>query len=410
MNSPTLFLSEIDIHHTSPMTGNALREYIIMHSLFFNKLITGDSQFNNNPHLRSLLWDKEAPNSVNHPGDFSVFLKEGYLLPAIRKDYSSLNDVRKDHLTRGVANVPGKGYVDYLQDCLGGKRETFDLTQVSTIFRNRVLSAFSSQENTGRGKLSKQATLKVYEFVLSQEPLYFNSFRKWARKQINSGKMTEREYRLADKLVAGCYRHNIALSLDTNIDVSIAKRRDIYPFSVVMGNKTIFRQDVQNRKTWEISPKIIFMQNILSNIPAQVLIDIKGADKRKPLKRFSNLSNQLEEFRRGKNTNIETLVGTLEDYLAEVELVFLDYLVPKQRANYTAKKQKAKEKTYIKLFQDGTVFIIGLVTGKFLVDILHIGYGTFANSKEASLQEDFVDGYLVGRAINKSFIKVEKSE
>ncbi len=274
MTKADLFLTEVDIHREPPLRGKELRAYIILHALFFDELITGDSQLNNNPSLRSLIWDDESTEHLEEkcPRDLSLLLREGYLLPAIRKEYRSLNDLRVEHLARNVKDVPSEHYTTFVDECLSGKRRTYDGDIVSLVFRNSVLDAFSSQDNIGKGKLSKQTAKRVYEYVASQDKLLYNSLRDWASQEVQNGNLTERERRYIDRVVGGCYRPNVGLCLNVNIDVPISSTGAIYPFSILLGNNELFHAVGQQRQEWELSPKVFLSREILSVIPAEALI------------------------------------------------------------------------------------------------------------------------------------------
>lgn len=410
MNKSALFLTEVDIHHPRPLMGKTLRAYIILHALFFDELITGDSQFNNNPYLRSLIGSDESTEHIAQqcPRDLSCFLEEGYLLPAIRKEYRSLNDLRLEHLARNVDNVPSERYIRFVEECLSGQRKTYDGDVVSTIFRNRVLDAFSSQENIGRGKLSRQTAKRVHDYVANQEKLLYKSLRDWALQEVRNGKLTEREYHRIDRIVAGCYRHNVALSLNTNLDIPTSPLRAIYPFSILLGKNELFYAAGQKRKDWELSPKVFLSHEILSTIPAEALVQIKGTKKTQPSHHYNTLVQSLERFRQGKNINIEDVVGSLEEYLAEVELIFRDYLSSKHRGEYMAQKQKAKQKAIVKVIVDGIVTLLGFIPymGN-AISLIYAGFGAYRDLREVSKQQDLIHGYLMGRATDERLFRIE---
>ena len=412
MTKSALFLTEVDIHHHHPLMGRTLRAYIILNALFFDELIIGDSQFNNNPYLRSLIGGDESTEQLAQqcPRDLSLLLREGYLLPAIRREYHSLNDLRVEHMARNVDNVPSEHYITFVEGCLMGQRRTYDGDIVSTIFRNRVLDAFSSQENIGRGKLSNQTAKRVYEYVASQDKLLYKSLRDWALQEIQNGNLTEREYYRIDRIIAGCYRHNVALSLDTTLDVPISPNRAIYPFSILLGKNELFHAAGQQRRSWELSPKVFLSREILSVIPAEVLVHIKGSKKTQPTHHYTTMIQSLEHFRQGQNINIEDMFGALENYLAEVELIFWDYLSSKQREGYLAQKQKAKQKAIVKVIVDGFVALLELIpyVGNF-IGLIHAGFGAYRDLQEVSKQHGLIHGYLMGRVMDKRLFRIEKA-
>lgn len=393
----SLFLTEVDIHHPKPLLDENLRAYIVQHSLFFEKCVVGDSQFNNNPNFRNLMWEKEANTQpATHPRDLWELAEKGFLVPAIRNEYGSLTALRKDHANRNVEHLPLEAYSTMMDEKLGNKIETYNIKDVSVAFRERVLEALDSEDNVGRGKISQKIALLVKDYVLKQDPLLFDSFRKWMQVQIGAGSMNERDYYLVDRLTAGAYRHNVAIALNKNLDIPISKKRDIFPISITMGNLEKEQGD-KKIQTIHIRPSVVLSQKILGQIPASVLVEIK---KRNP--HYSRIVMAMENFRSTNAMDLEKFAGDLERYLADLEITFNQILTQRQKSDFLELKKKAKRKALLKLFIDlGATLaqpVSWLKVGLDVYDVVNTFYGDISEIRAANNQTEMLDGYILGRS------------
>ncbi len=408
MKKTKLFLTEVDHHHPRQLSKQELRAYILLHSLFFDKLLVGDSQFNNNQRMRSLIWGNE-PNlshSENTFSDMSFFLQEGYLSPVIRKDYGTLQNLREEHERRGVEDVPSQEFVEFADEKIINQKEFYDIETVSRTFRVRVLKAFTSPINCGQGKLSKRKLHHVYDYVLSQEKLLYKSLRDWAQQEIRNGYFSDRDYRLIDKIVSGAYRHNVAFSIDTNIDMPINESRDPFLVQMNFGDMNwpiISPNQYEKSAEWHLAPARHLSNSFLSKIPAEAFQYIKGSknNKIKPLQSYKKIIKHLERFRLGKTVKIEKFVGDLELYLNEVQIILLDHSTTKSRSDYLARKNKETKGAIVKLFVDNLFCVIGLIpyVGD-VVGFLHAGFGGLNDLRDIARQEDFLKGYIAGRSLS----------
>ncbi|MBI4731984.1 MAG: hypothetical protein HY781_07640 [Chloroflexi bacterium] len=352
----SLFLTEVDIHHPKPLLDENLRAYIVQHSLFFEKCLVGDSQFNNNPNFRKLIWDKEANTQpVSYPQDLWELSEKGFLIPAVRNEYGSLTALRKDHASRHVEHLPTEAYVTLMDEKLGDKMETYNIRDVSIAFRERVLEALDSQDNVGRGKISKKTSLLMRNYVERQDPLLFDSFRKWMRVQIENGNMTERDYYLVDRLTAGAYRHNVAIALNKNLDIPASHSRDIYPITITLGSTGNILPGMRSKKI-DIKSTMVLSSKVLSQIPAEALIEIKTNGMY-----FVKVVNALEKFRLNNSINMEEFGELLENYFSEVQYVFLNTIPSKHQAALRRIKNEEVAKLILKNSPDIGLSILAFV-------------------------------------------------
>lgn len=130
-----------DTHEAEPSI-RLLRGYLVRHALFRGPLVVGDSQINNNPHLRELLRpdpDREFPVAR----DLSVLLEEGHLVPVVREGRTSLAEIHASQRERDVQGLPPAAYVEYLDDNRHDFGRGYDVGLLARQFRRQMLFQFS---------------------------------------------------------------------------------------------------------------------------------------------------------------------------------------------------------------------------------------------------------------------------
>ncbi len=114
----------------------------------------------------------------------------------------------------------------------------------------------------------------------------------------------------------------------------------------------------------------------------------------------------------------------MEEYLAEVELIFIDYLSQKKREDYLKRKKEARRNANVKVIIDSAVAILGLYQyiepyidpyiNRYIgnainaIGLIHTAFGVIRDLKEVSKQQDFIHGYLMGRTMDKRLFRIEK--
>ncbi len=335
---------------------------------------------------------------------------EGYLVPAIRSNLSSLEDLRKKQLK--LSDVPSQEYTSFVQDRLGGSRENYDLERVSQLFYKRTLNAFSSADNSGPGKLSKEKIDYVYRAILEMPELdpdrilKYSSVREWAKGEVKNGKLIDRDYNLVDHLVASCYSNNVAISMQANIDVpiTIPELEGVYPFELVFGDVRAHNRLARKRaiaKEWLLPPAIFLSEEFLAHMPAEALTYIKGSKSKntQPLVNYQTVTDLLEEYREKQTIDIENFVHELVVYLAEVDVIVLDFLSGRNKSGYLEKKRKAKRGAKLKIVTNAGLSAISLIPGAGAITVAQAAYGAIADLRGAEKQKEWLSGYMAGRAI-----------
>lgn len=400
-----LYLTEVDIHkvpskkQNQKLMGPTLRSSIIRHSLFFEKLLVGDSQCNNNPFFRQLIWTNEnSPFSVDCPQDLWQLVKDGSLLPVIRNEYGTLTSLRRDHESKNVEFLPTLEYTQSMDDWIGSKAETYNIKDVSIAFRERVLESLDDPKNSGAGKISRKTLDYVKnQYVIKQSPLLYNSLRIWMHEEMRQGKLTEKEYRFVDHLVADAYLYNVPISLNKNIDI-ITKGKNYFPISISMGNKSrIPHEKIIDQ--YELNSSFVLMEEALQNIPAEAILLIKKQGI------YPKFTNALTKFREDNYLNLEEFGELTQLYLTELEYIYGQYLKKGNLQDLKSKVRKSNFKTIIKYTFENALAILSMIPFNNpsislsinSIALTHACYGTIRDITSAENEIQFTKGIIVGR-------------
>lgn len=402
-----LFLTEIDKHRPNPYSAENLRAYIVGQSLFVDQLLTADSQFNNNPSFRSLIFPKEniRRRELKVPNDLGLLVREGYLLPAIRKDFTDLHAVQKKHIKKKVSDTPSKQYVNYVMACLNGQRVSFDGDEVSGAFKKRVLQAFSSSANGNRGGLSQRTANRIRDYSESRTELLYIDLRKWLNQQVGKGIITRREYKIADNKIGDAYRHNVPYSMGVSIDVPLSQSENYLPIDIRVGNKQglkLARNAREFSGKYTLPPMLFLSRKFLQKVSAEALIAIKGSrnGKIKACSHYENVIRQLREFRIQGQINLDDFVQELHLYMNEVQYVFSTTLPQRDRILFLSESNKSKVGGRIHSYlRENGVNLISLVTGR-LGMLFGLVWANFSATKENLMdirqRDEIVDAFDLG--------------
>jgi hypothetical protein len=328
----SIYLTKPDVHNFSKrLIGKDLRAYIVFQSLFNEKLIVSDSAFNNNKFFRDLIWKNESNESVNkYPQDLGKLIENGFLVPAVRNEFGSLSALQRDHFGRGVKDVPDPTYSQLIDDLVGNHIETYNVSRVSVTFRDRVLEALDDHEFMMAGGVKDDVTKLTKDFVLRQDPLYFNSMREWLNDK--SG-ISKKDAQFIDKLVAGSYLFNVGIALDKKLDIPINKSRDVYPISLNLGDISKI-PNVDCSKSIEINSSIILSKKLLSQIPIDAIIELKKD------RSHTKIIHDIENFRNNDSPDFDNFALDLEKYLEVAESAFFEYMSGSQKSKILGERRK----------------------------------------------------------------------
>jgi hypothetical protein len=350
------------------------------------------------------VWDHERPvEGADFPQDLYELTEMGLLAPALRREYGSLTALRQEHAARRVENVPDEAYTRLIDEKSKGAAELYDLKVVAQAFRERVLEALDDPNNVGRGKIGRRVRDLVKDWVLGQDPLLFAALRGWMKEQRDAGRLTERDYRIVDRMVAEAYRYNVGIALNKNLDVSLSHRRDLYPVTLSMGSGIEEARDRRPAprpvtRQIEIRPTVYLAQPVLARVPAAALAAVRRHSQYRP-----KVAGALEVFRATRSIDLDAFAGDLETYLAEVEMAFNDFLSHRQQAEIFDLQKRGRIRAYVKGVVDGGMNFVGLIPGigsviSTVYGMINTAAGTVAEVRAAARQEERMRGYILGRS------------
>jgi hypothetical protein len=299
--------------------------------LMSERVLTADSQFNNNRLLRALVDQREELDFGRPiPRDFALLLGQGYFVPLVRADLGSLAAVRAEHVGRRVEDTPSPEYVAFVEERLGGNWPTYDPRAVSQLFKSRVLGQFGSSLSRGSGRLRNEVASSVLRYVEGQDTLLYDSLRKWMRKDLAAGRLSNRDYTLIDNMVADCYRLNVPISLACRLDVPVAGRVLNLPLDLQLGNSATLRSLTGQgaSQTVSLPATYVLSRDFLAAMPASALLEIKGSPSANiaPLDEYRKMLELIRKYERTGDIELESFADQLERYLEQVKRIGLAHM------------------------------------------------------------------------------------
>ncbi|MFD7879930.1 hypothetical protein ACFV5G_38640 [Streptomyces sp. NPDC059766] len=179
-----VYLSDVEPHSAAPVDGAAdLRARILLHVLFSDTLLIGDSQSLNNRYFRALVSGRQmsvsgtAVPGVTTLSDLAPLLTEGHIRVALRSG-ATHHGIRNAHAAKNVDNVPDPDYVDELQAMTSGHALTYDGTAVSAAFKAGVLERIDGALAFARGD-ARHSLRAAHDWAADQSPLEYKAIRDW---------------------------------------------------------------------------------------------------------------------------------------------------------------------------------------------------------------------------------------
>jgi hypothetical protein len=400
-----MYVTEADPHNSAPrepLSGTKLRAHLMLLAMFYDKLMVGDSQIINNPHLRSLIWPGEPSVEPEMPVDLGLLLQKGVLFPAIRSGMSSLSSVWQDLEDRKTEGISSREYVHFVEDSLRGEYPiSYDGRMVSALFQEQVLASLApDNEEVRLGRSIRQA---AYDHVAMQETLYYKKFRDWMREQMDVGRMSEYHRRVLEKVFSAAYRHNVPKAIDgSQIDVPLEKSRFWTPVEIKLGSPNLAsRSTSAGFATYPMQPFVI-SQHVLGRIRAQTLLAIMDDPARRPVVR------QIRTFCRTGSADFQRFRDDVEKFLASAqEIIYAD--ANKQLRELINRRKRAQGKARLTVARDVGLAVAGLdiwhTVGQIGGDVASAaGYTGLAITAFASYQtlRHFNEAYRHGWALGAS--------
>jgi hypothetical protein len=379
-----------------------LRSYLMMHAMFFDRLMVGDSQLINIAYLRSLLWPEESVGGPV-PADLSALLARGVLVPALRSSADSLHEVRADLARRGVSYAGSERYVHFIEESAGGTRPIiYEADKVSALFRDQVLATLDSTNTYLRLKDSVRRL--AYDYVASQDVLYHIRMRQWMESQVSAGTLTAYHKGKLEDVLAACYLNNVPKSINGSlIDVPLDPRKFWTPIDIRLGRRSAISGSspsdfvAHSMRPFSVSP------HTLGKLPVETLLAIRADPARRPALR------RLEEFRRTGEVDAPKLAEELEAFLYSAEEIAYSDARGELREHIRATR-RSRRRGRLAIVRDMGLAVAGVsiwgsagdITGQIATAAGYAGLAVTAWASIHALRnfgDTYRHGYAVGRAV-----------
>ncbi|MEV7354264.1 hypothetical protein [Kitasatospora sp. NPDC091276] len=178
-----IYLSDVEPHAAAPIDrASDLRSRVLLHVLFADTLLIGDSQGLNNRYFRALVDVEEARKVRWSPGtaalsDFGALLEAGRLRVALRAG-GTLHRISDGHRAEGVENAPDVTYVERLTGVSSAHTVPYDGSAVAAAFKSGVLTRIEAAERDFAGS-AREALEAARAWVSEQDPLLYKQLRDW---------------------------------------------------------------------------------------------------------------------------------------------------------------------------------------------------------------------------------------
>lgn len=285
-----------------------LRGYLIRHALFRGPLLVGDSQINNNPHLRELLWPgREREFPVRR--DLSVLLEDGHLTPVVRQGRASLTEIHASQRERGVEGLPPAGYVEYLDAHRHDFGRGYDVGLLALQFRTQLLLQFSPAN--ARCALASRERALVTRWINDQEVVYFDGLRAWATRSRDAGALSQADWDAIDDTAAVCYRYNVPLALGLATDYPQARDLRWGMIDLPLGGGIPGQRKGDQDQVSEVFelPFLALSLDRCATIPARLVTLLKSEPVHYRLRRA------VSAYEAGKPVDSATLAGEFEGFI-----------------------------------------------------------------------------------------------
>ena len=248
----SVYLADAEPHLPEPFRAAAdLRARVILHVLFADKLVLGDSQSLNNPYFRELLTTESG-----RPYDLAVLIHDGFLRIARRNNYSSFLAIRNQHKGENVKNVPSPQYAEWLDEITQDHLIQYDGNKVAARFKSGVLELLAKELARSDG-LQKTVLREAQKWAKEQDPLKYNDVRNWQAKYPDRTTAALLALRIVEERTSLSYRSALPITLHA----AVADRRS------VLGLELRNRTDLAELRL----PPTLLSVSALSEVPIEVI-------------------------------------------------------------------------------------------------------------------------------------------
>ncbi|MGW6279877.1 hypothetical protein [Kribbella sp. NPDC055071] len=321
-------------HHDpgSPKGPEALRASLLLHLLFAPKVVIGDSQALNNPTFRALVSDPHG--EPLETSDITGLLVDGDLVVA-RRAGRSFEEVRADHVDRGVQDTPPPGYARFLDTVAGAQEWTWEESAVAEEFK-----ANTAQRLEELGADSEPTLAAVRDWILSRDRLLYGDLRQYL------GEVDASTRSLVDELAGIEYRMSLPNALQLPTADSATSRSS--PLVYLTMDNELQRTPVAEFPCWVLRP------DVLAKLPVTAVRHVSGLDASREVKA------QLGRIEVGLEPDVHRFVGALEELVNNLQHAVLQVAAGKDADALT---QIREQRTRLRLWKAPTSTVASALLG-----------------------------------------------
>lgn len=258
-----VYLADAEPHLPEPFRASAdLRARVVLHALFADSLILGDSQTLNNPYLRQLL-TTEAVQSR----DLAALMEAGHLRLARRSSVPSFLAIRDDHAERGVDNVPSRAYAEWLDEITADHLISYDIAEVTARFKSGLCARL--KEKAARSdEVQQTVLLQARDWVMGQDILLYKGVRDWQDAYPDRRPAALLALRAVEESTSLAYRSALPITLNA----AVADRRSVLGIGLHDDSTSLVELQL---------PAILLSVSALSEVPIEVIQETMALQPRR---------------------------------------------------------------------------------------------------------------------------------
>ncbi|MEU6896306.1 hypothetical protein ABZ934_32125 [Streptomyces sp. NPDC046557] len=299
-----IYLSDVEPHAAAPIDrASDLRSRVLLHVLFADTLLIGDSQSLNNKYFRALVSPQEAERVEKASAgavlpDLAPLLEEGRICVARRAGYT-LRSIRDEHATKNVENVPSPDYADQLDAMTAAHIVPYEGQVVAAAFKSGVLHRLELGLQPAQGD-TRAVLDAALLWARDQEVLYYKSLRDWLCCYRETSQRASAGVVLALQSVDDWAGESYRQALPSVLDVGMASPRDVPETIPASRSRRVLEQA-------EL-PAAVLDNFLLSQLPVEVLFEATAQPSR------SALVRELARLRRGLQPDVSVLRAAVDEF------------------------------------------------------------------------------------------------
>ena len=300
-DSNGIFLSQIGTHNQNNLSVAEIRDEIILHHLFTQRIMISDSTVNNTPKLRALIYRENIKEDFGCQCDLLTLIKQGSIVPVVRDNFSGFNNLRLSQSKNPTPDLPPQKFCELLdENCMEVLQ--YSLSDVSRLFKQNLLNMLKRSSQFG-----KKAIGVLTEYIHSVETPYYAVIRNMIENCIDKRYMTVLQGSELDKLVYICFGYNVPQSLDLTCCDSVKNL-------VASSQKSDIANEVMEEETVAADSFYIFHPEIIRVIPSDVIQNIITLPTFRPVSKRA-------QFGVDNSSDLQIFCDELGSYLNDLEEV-----------------------------------------------------------------------------------------